>query len=401
MAFSLLRGTQEAGQISESDSDKSHSYFGSRFSNVDTRVELLEGDAEGGRTCERWQFDEDAYTLGLHALYTSNMPASLPTLLFSLLAPALQGFICLLVFQYFSSQASKDAEDGSCLSAQIVCSGLCILQLGNEAVEGFYKVLFSIRWAFGFYDVPYCPVSSTAGVMLGLLQVVMGLIACVLCIAVIFTATSTLDAFFNFVALAFIADLDNLITNSRLVRSFQALDPVIEAWWPSDEKMEGSTVRRCWLSVACNAPLLMGVPMNIALNVVRNQGLEDPVEFHWLWYLPRSAMLWLLGNAVMWFGGKWFGPCRAAFGLTIVDFLMQAVPFLVLEPKQSPGSRGCLLWTPLDTCVFWLFGAMALPASFGAELRPFRTLGVVPLQVKLMIASALMWSYQIFHHGCG
>jgi len=264
-------------------------------------------------------------------------------------------------------------------------------------VEGLHKVIFSLRWLLGFYDSAYCPLSCVVGALLGLLQTMMGMTTCVLCIEVIFASKSVLDTFFNYVALAFIAEVDNIVLNSRIARSFLAIDAEIRTRWASDEKVEAARARLGWMIFACNAAFLVMLPIVVLMSLVHNRASKDPVEFDWLAYVPRTLALLLSANAAMWLGSRRYGICRTAFALTVIFSLMQVAPFVAMK---APKIRGCLVWSPPEKCVLWVFSIMLLPTSCAAEPRPFGMLRAIPIQVLLLIAQTLLATYQMTRYGC-
>lgn len=369
------------------------------LSRLGDRVELREEDSEGGRACETWRFDEDAYTLGLTALFSLYMPNALPSLLLSFAAPALQVFISMQVFGYLTTVSGSGEGN---LGVRLVCSFLSIIQLTNEAVEGLYKVIFSLRWLLGFYDCRLCKPSAIAGATLGFVQMVNGVVTCVLCINVIFGATTVLDTFFNYVALAFIADVDNYIINSRIIRSYHTFDPEIKVRWkPADQLKAANSMWLRLVVIACNVVLMLMVPFTVMGNEVRNSKQKEPLELGWWSMVPRCLVIWLALHGAVWLAGRRFPICRVASGITILTFLMLVVTFALSETwkGESPG-KGCRTWSPLERVVLWTFSTMLLPCSCAAEIRPFSVVKLIPFQVNLVIISTLIWNYELIHNGC-
>jgi len=183
-----------------------------------------------GTTEEHWEFEVDTYTIGLLAMVQKGLPQGAGELGLALVTPVIQLLAFFRIFEYLTSKSTEevDVEDSrsSCNpTVQFICFLLMALQVSNEALEGLHKLIFSFR-AFGgkYKDVKTC---SGIGILLGFSQCMMAIATVGLSMLVVSEQQTALDAFMNFVAVAFLTEVDNILVSARTVTGLVATDNTI------------------------------------------------------------------------------------------------------------------------------------------------------------------------------
>eukprot|EP00416_Gambierdiscus_australes_P025348 CAMPEP_0171061238 /NCGR_PEP_ID=MMETSP0766_2-20121228/4311_1 /TAXON_ID=439317 /ORGANISM="Gambierdiscus australes, Strain CAWD 149" /LENGTH=391 /DNA_ID=CAMNT_0011516895 /DNA_START=24 /DNA_END=1199 /DNA_ORIENTATION=- len=177
-------------------------------------VVYANGDVE-----ETWEFELDTYSLGVLAMAQKGLPRGGFELFLALVTPTIQVLAFYRIFSRLMSMHDAVAADEVCNSSvQVICFLLIALQVSNEGLEGFRKIVFSLR-AFGgkFQDVKG---TAFIGIALGFLQYSMAVCTVGLSMLVVSQQQTALDAFMNFVAVAFLTEVDNILVSARTVKNF-------------------------------------------------------------------------------------------------------------------------------------------------------------------------------------
>eukprot|EP00931_Biecheleriopsis_adriatica_P053530 TRINITY_DN31349_c0_g1_i1.p1 TRINITY_DN31349_c0_g1~~TRINITY_DN31349_c0_g1_i1.p1 ORF type:complete len:415 (+),score=58.76 TRINITY_DN31349_c0_g1_i1:26-1246(+) len=342
---------------------------------------------------EQWTFDEDAYSLSIISLYQADMSLGCWSCLLAPLTALLQLSICLLVFTDLLDVPEEDPEMSrvrrlSARGAKVLCCGLCLLQLSDEACEGFHKMIFAIRWYAGVYDNRWHQAAKFA-VLISCCQVLIGLLTCSLCIRVIFCAPTTLDVFFNYVALAFISDVDNMILRSRLVRSVVVFDPEILVTWerPDHEDVNGHWCKPMAEVVNINGLALAVVILMFHAFKVNAQHISVLESDDWIRDLLSATGLAVACNATLWFGSRQFFIIYVAVLLTLVLFSVMIVDFVL--QRQT----GYCMLGPLDQAVVWNFLLMSCPTASASIPNCFQSLKGLPVLVQLAVGAAVVSAF--------
>merc|ERR1719330_2112508 len=125
----------------------------------------------------------------------------------------------LYVLNQKSAEEGDDDDQRVTNVVYTLCFILAGLAFSNEMMEGVNKTIFSMRAVTGIYE-DVRPHSMWVGIYLGVMQTLTPLCAMSLSMRVVAEAETVLDAFLNYVALAFLTEIDNIVMNSRVVHGF-------------------------------------------------------------------------------------------------------------------------------------------------------------------------------------
>lgn len=364
-----------------------------RLRRASSRASLL--FQENGIAKEQWSFDEDAYTLSLSALYSQK--TCWPYVLISMATALLQLCIVGIVMMDLRKNQQKDLHGVTrtmVTAAQVICTGLCLLQLSDEGCEGLHKLTFALRWYAGVYDGPAYSNSSKVAVMLSTFQVGMGVITCCVCIRVVFSAESALDTFFNYVALAFISDLDNMVMRSRMIRGCLVCEPNITAYWRPPEQQLISGHWNMRMAMVVNAAcFLMILALNLQFLIMWHVFMSDE-HIEWIDLVVHGIPTLCLLNSIMWFGTRQCDTFATAlflnlflFSLTLLDYLLKSS----CEFDSASNAVRCGFLKSCDQLIMWVFALMALPTAGAVVPKCFQTTRVFPFIMFIQIAMAMMF----------
>mmetsp|Transcript_105900 Transcript_105900/g.297767 ORF Transcript_105900/g.297767 Transcript_105900/m.297767 type:complete len:411 (-) Transcript_105900:128-1360(-) len=344
-------------------------------------VEDLEGGVE-----EQWVFEEDAYTLGINALVLKGLPWALPEVLLAIAVPMLQGYIFFEIVGLVISQPPPQTSCG--VLVILVCCFLAGATLSNEVIEGLRKVVFALRALSGVYENVASQRCMWISFILGASQLLMAACSFTLCFCVTLTATSALDAFMNFVTMAFIADIDNVLMRSRAVKEYVQCNPELTM---KHAVGEAARVAACpgRVLVCLNAILLLGVPFAICVyNLI--VGVHDPpVELDWVAMIPGAVVVWVSTNLTMALGSKWLGPVPPALAIAAVSTAnsLNEMGLDLLGWRLTE----TLAMSPLSAQIAWAFGIVSFPGALALELDPFARFAYLPPFAVLVLFQCIAW----------
>mmetsp|Transcript_4933 Transcript_4933/g.6353 ORF Transcript_4933/g.6353 Transcript_4933/m.6353 type:complete len:293 (-) Transcript_4933:223-1101(-) len=281
-------------------------------------------------------------------------------------------------------------EASSLLYVRLICFFLMALQVSNEALEAFQKIVFCLRALTGVYvDVKGTP---GPGVFLGFLQFGMSFGTVGLSMLVVSQQTTALDAFMNFVALAFLTEVDNILMSSRTVQNFVQVEKteIIAVIKPT--AFEGAEKRPWTPRLMCCANMMMIMPMTIGCTVVwlTTQRSEDPEDvLTFMERLPSALLLWAALDLIMWFGSQKFGAVDCA---VFVAFVCSALDLVDKVHLYTSYRR---LFSPPVLLVPMWFQYAASVTAIAAQKDPASLLSC-PFRTPLLVWSMLGQSVFFF-----
>lgn len=357
-------------------------------------------EESGGR--EDWDFDEGSYSVGVIALVTRGLPSALPHLALAALTPTLQLICYLALFSEMITENITPNLDGIRLLTTFACFFLMGLMLMTEVQEGFKKMIFCCRCAYGKY-AEVCPRAAVLGVCLGFSQLVVPCYIMGLSMQLVLGAESVLDAFTCYVALIFITEIDNYLTDSPMVKNFfkptanihvhkkRVAGAGVAAAAAVTTLVDGGSAepwagRAMWFT---NLGVVLVQPLNVVFVAVADTPTAMDLEW-WAGQVPGFVLLFAALNVAMWLGAHSFGAARAAFylagfTLSILGALYAANIDLDIDVIQ-----------PLSTMALFMFSTMSLPAAAATAIDPFILLGCpyrLPCISWLIMLGATMWTW--------
>jgi len=339
---------------------------------------------------DHWEFEEDTFTVGLLALATGGLPAAIAPLALALLTPLLQLSCFFAVFSYMVEDQPEVKFDGVRLLASFACFFLMGLQLTNEMLEGYHKIVFSWRCFSGKYSgVHQTP--CIMGVMLGFFQLSIPCFIVGLSMQLVLGAESLLDAFMNYVALIFITEIDNSLIASRVVRKLFDTSSDIHVQYSVDATA-ASKGKELW-TVSMTAFATVWALLNQTLNVIclmiaGGDEAKDPQW--WLGQLPVFAAVLVVLNLVMRYGSLRFGAERVAAVVFVLAFTFCIISYTlhlldVVNMVQS-----------LTNMTLFTFSILCVPLSGAAAANPFAVLHCpyrLPSLCWLLLIGCILWTW--------
>jgi len=339
-----------------------------------------------GTVEETWEFELDTYTIGLLAMAQKGLPQGAFELGLALVTPTIQTLAFFRIFEYLMSQKNDFDEDHlikSCNgTVQFICFLLMALQVSNEALEGLHKLIFSFR-AFGG---KYKDMKKTAGIgiLLGFCQCMVAIATVGLSMLVVSEQQTALDAFMNFVAVAFLTEVDNILVSARTVTGFVTTDTTITVEHTLAAEVEHKSPHHWPMKALAVVNFLVVLSLLVCfqtLNIVIGIGNADAEKEHdaheheeharearhgvnlWGQILPVTLVLLLL-NAAMYVGNRlglsikyfmFMGYACLAFGAVDMAHLYSThtrlLPFMVTQAGLAyalvaPTCAGAILFNP-------------------------------------------------------
>mmetsp|Transcript_4980 Transcript_4980/g.12835 ORF Transcript_4980/g.12835 Transcript_4980/m.12835 type:complete len:416 (-) Transcript_4980:38-1285(-) len=370
-----------------------------RLIRMGTRVELLQHDGlESELGCEVWTFDEDAYTVGLTALATKTWKHSSMELCFVLITPIVQMAFCYKLVAILTTLERPEREVS--VIVQSVCCLLALVQLANEAVEGLHKVIFSMRGCSGLY-AEMCPASMSVGIALGFCQTLIGIFTFALCVKLTWLSKTELDALMNFIALSFIADIDNILIRSRLVQPYISLNPVVKVKracqdWCRKGTSKTYTVRMCAVTNAVILLMTIGT-VGVTVEKLKIAGHKHYILWHYLCWIPYFLLTWFGTALAMWQGSQRLGACNTALIISKSMYALFAVHYIINRWTHNQGLYGTYwaLVNPLWLGIMFGVNLSFIPASFAVTLEPFDQFYVLPREVLLVFCVTSLASHDM------
>mmetsp|Transcript_104126 Transcript_104126/g.324663 ORF Transcript_104126/g.324663 Transcript_104126/m.324663 type:complete len:421 (+) Transcript_104126:54-1316(+) len=349
---------------------------------------LADGSVE-----ETWEFEADTYAVAIIAIVKEGLPSALPQLGLALFTPVIQTTILFIVFENLVATpgTSGDASDGVEGEVIFICFLLMALQLSNEALEGMWKVCFCMR-CFG--DV-YSGLKGPAWVTLVLayMQFTLAVFTVGCSMLVVTEQTSAIDAFMNFVALAFLTETDNLLISCRTVRNFIGIDSEIKVLHARKGGQDESTPWTPRMAVCCNVLLAVGIGIYKQATDIATAALGHPPDpFHRVWEVVSIAVALLVLNSAMWFGSRLIGTMRCATVLSFSCMTFVIVDQLFLYKRHYRMTPALLPAVP-----FW-FGMLAQTSGNSVVKNPFIYLRCpfsTPSLVWAMLVVAVFYIYSL------
>lgn len=333
-----------------------------------------------GEVLERWRFDDDAYSVGLLALFRKGGPRALPEFLLAAAVPTMTILAMKLVVAHLLAQEAQGRKAD--LSVSLICFVLAALPLSNEALEGFSKMVFSMRGCAGVYTEgnPWC---LAVGVFLGFMQCFTAIVTVGVNMQLVAAAENAIDAFTNFVALSFLTEIDNLLLSSRTVRNLFGdvdLEVTVRHARPLED-MHGAWAP-CVIFLIVNALALPACALTINLYDAAGQVREPPIVHDWCAELPGAIAAAAAVNCVTWLASRVFDIVDVAFVLCLVLIV------LLLSTTRAQW------FGPLARMVVFSFVAVGAAGASAADFDPFPLITCpyrTPLLMVLLMVAAFFW----------
>lgn len=212
-------------------------------------------------------------------------------------------------------------------------------------------------------------------------------LAMALSMRVVAEATSVLEAFLNYVALAFLTEVDNLVMNSRVIRRFlRALgkeqtdtkvvlrracaDREAPLHWVPDGKL-------CPVLYGCmNAGMFLGVCIDLLLVTSVAAARDPPPEIDWRSGLLGGITLVIASNVLIAVSGH---LCGGSFMPSYL-FALACLVFMLLFPHVG---------VPFARAVAFMFALFGTSAVAAAQPNQFVVI-VCPVRIPLMVWMAMI-----------
>jgi len=367
-----------------------------RALNLKGKDELSE-DSKGSleKNGDHWEFEEDSFTVGTLAIAKRGLRGAWAPLVLALLTPLLQLVCFFAVFSFMIVEKIEVQFDGMRLLASVTCFFLMGLQLTNEMLEGFHKMVFSWRCFSGMYK-GVCQKSCIIGVALGFFQLSMPCWIVGLSMQLVLGADTVLDAFMNYVALIFITEIDNTLIGNRIVRKLffctgcdihveYAVDKSVAASEASTERWTfGMTVFSVLWIFFCQG---LGIVCQVIADTERDH-VTNPRW--WFQQLPAYAGLLVILHLAMGLGSLRFQVQNVASVMAVIGFLFCFTIYLL-------HLRGVInLVQPLATMTIFTFGILAVPLGTAKIADPFSVLHCpvrLPSLCWLILIACTTWTW--------
>eukprot|EP00401_Gymnodinium_catenatum_P051091 CAMPEP_0117538612 /NCGR_PEP_ID=MMETSP0784-20121206/42567_1 /TAXON_ID=39447 /ORGANISM="" /LENGTH=398 /DNA_ID=CAMNT_0005335229 /DNA_START=78 /DNA_END=1274 /DNA_ORIENTATION=- len=337
---------------------------------------------QAGEKEEAWEFEFDTFTVGVESLLRHGCRTALPSLGLATLTVGLQVCVFLKVYAFLQTYTRAFNED---LLAVAVCFILAMLQISNESCEGFYKLVFGLRGLTGMYADLH-PLSFVAPVAFGFLQFSIALSTMGLSMQLVAHSETTLDAFLNFVALSFIVEIDNVLMESRVMKTIACSTEVairVRHSTKASTTNAGGVVPMTSL-VALNVIVMLVIPLDVACTSVaaESQGVPLPLS-HWFAEVPAVLVTLATLNLTFYVGSRFYGAVSFAFKFTplLLAMYVGRLTYYWLRGDAPPCSVAVTL-----LCGFSFFSPAVATAS---EQDPFPVLRC-PIKVPLLSIASLV-----------
>jgi len=347
---------------------------------------------------ETWEFEADAYAIAIVALLKKGLPDAGFQLGLALFTPIVQTLVLLMVFENLVT-AERETGDGNGVNVYVavICFLLMALQLSNEALEGMWKVCFCMRAFGGVYADLKGP--RWLALVLGFLQFTLAVFTVGCSMLVVSEQKTALDAFMNFVALAFLTEIDNLLISSKTLRSALEIDAQITVRQVTKGGQDASTPWTLRLAICCNLLVMMGTCINKqAVEIAANASGETPeLTDRLLEALSAFATLLVL-DLVMWVGSRLVRTMTCAALVAVSCVLLVAVSMAVLYSTHRRLAPLVVIMV-----AFW-FSMVALTSGNAVAMNPFPYLRCpvsTPLHVWAMLVLAVLMVQSVRRFGVG
>mmetsp|Transcript_7430 Transcript_7430/g.11340 ORF Transcript_7430/g.11340 Transcript_7430/m.11340 type:complete len:278 (+) Transcript_7430:3-836(+) len=266
------------------------------------------------------------------------------------------------------------------------------LQLSNEALEGFSKLVFCLRNFAGVYmDVKGLPIF---GILIGFMQFGMAVGTVGLSMLVVSEQTTALDAFMNFVALAFLTEIDNLLMSARTIQNFVEVETeitsVIQPSYFAGKDSLPWTVRLMCVGngiVVLAWIIMCGMFLITALYTAEPD--DPPPWLEFAGHLPSCILALVTLNVIMWFGSRRVGTVAISLivvaGCVLLDVIDKIGLYLLHQRVFSPLMLSVTFWFEL-----------AGPATSFALQRDTLYLLRCPIRAPLLVWAMLVQSVFMF-----
>lgn len=361
--------------------------------------------AGNGDVVEYWAFEADTYSIGILAILKRGLLNSLPQLALALITPVIQTMVLFLVFENLINERFEDPDEREGLMkgwlVPLICFLLMSLELSNEALEGIWKVTFTMRAFGGVYRLPGGP--AWVAMVLGFLQFLIAALTVGCSMLVVSQQRSCLEAFTNFVALTFLTEVDNILISSRTVRNFIPMEHEIEVRHAA--KSQGREAREepegvAWslrMALCSSGLVLLGVFLSKHILDLAARALDEDEE-------PRDMAMesaWVcsglvLINIVMLIGSRMFSTLACAKFISLFCVLYLTADLAILYHTHSRITPSLFPMVP-----FW-FAMLASASGNACSKNPFIFLRCPfssPLLVWSMLALAVFQVAAMYHFG--
>lgn len=353
--------------------------------------------ANDANTEDAWEFEEDTYSLGLVAVTKRGLPSAAVPLMFALATPLIQLVAFFKIYEHMISEPHPDdpMHVGCSLYVRLICFVLMALSLSNEGLEGLSKVVFCLRAIGGVYeDIKGIPI---IGLVLSFFQFGMTIGTIGLSMLVVSEQTTALDAFMNFVALAFLTEIDNIFMSARTVQNFVSAENTFEGKIAPNALQAGE--KGPWtvpMMIACNLLLMVAWTVTLYIYYITAEWSPDRESFSLAGHLPSVIITWLALMLCMWFGSKQVGAMAVARTLFFICVLMDSIDKVYLY------NAGLRFFSPfLMSVTFWFefAGPVTAMAVVQDPMEVLRCPVKSPLLVWTMLIQAVFMFDSLYRFG--
>mmetsp|Transcript_86453 Transcript_86453/g.201130 ORF Transcript_86453/g.201130 Transcript_86453/m.201130 type:complete len:412 (+) Transcript_86453:60-1295(+) len=345
-----------------------------------------------GTVVEHWEFETDAYSIGLLAMTTKGLPRGTFELILALATPTIQLLAFFRILGHLLDRPrgwdGNYVETPRNTTVQCICFLLIAMQVSNEALEGLHKLIFSFR-AFGG---KYKDVKKTAclGIIFGFMQCIMAVCTVGLSMLVVSEQQTALDAFMNFVAVAFLTEVDNILVAARTVTSFVSLDTTITV--QHAYTMDCAECKQShWPTMALvvvNVLVLFSVAMSVRCFNTAAQSDSESQGINWFGQVPWAILGLLALNTAMWIGKRVSATSKYFMGVGYCSLTVCAIDMVYLYITHSR-----LLPVLLTQAAFAF--SLAAPTCAGAIVfNPF------PFMFCPISSPCLVWAMLLYSVFC-